>query len=248
MEKYIVITGASAGIGYELAKKYAETGFNLIVCARRIEVLEQLKASYPAVDIQTFKADLAQIDQVLKFYEFTKQFDVCHFVNNAGFGDMAITADAELDKLIKMVDLNVKALTVLSTLFVKDYQMKAVTLTNISSVAGYTISLPAVTYSATKFYVSAFTEGLAAQLVDKPMKIKLICPAATETEFGKVASDSEVFDYKARLAKFHTAKEIAQFIYEHEQASEVIGIVDVTTYQMEQKDAIFKTKIAETAK
>jgi uncharacterized protein len=108
-------------------------------------------------------------------------------------------------------------LTILSTLFVRDYAKKEGTqLINVSSALGYAIAVGTITYSASKYYVSAFTEGLAKELELKSAKLKakVLAPAMTETEFAKNATDLDSFNYKENLPMYHTAKQVAGFMME----------------------------------
>lgn len=101
-------------------------------------------------------------------------------------------------------------------------------LINVSSALGYAIAVGSVAYSASKYYVSAFTEGLAKELEMKgaKLKAKVLAPAITETEFGKKSLDTEEFDYKANMPKYHTAKQMAGFMVDLYDNNEVVGFVD----------------------
>lgn len=102
-------------------------------------------------------------------------------------------AKQDLDKISAMLHLNIESLTILSSLFVRDYSnVEGTQLINVSSGGGYTIVGNAITYCATKFYVSAFTEGLSHELKSQGalMQAKVLAPAATETEFAKLSSIS----------------------------------------------------------
>ncbi len=167
--KYTVITGASSGIGYETAKLLAGKGKSLVLVARRTSELEKLrdevKQISPDSDVILKSVDLADNQNVHDLYEGLKELDIETWINNAGFGDFDLVQDIELGKIEKMLRLNIEALTILSSLFVRDHHdVDGTTLVNISSAGGYRIVPNAVTYCATKFYVSAYTEGLAQEL------------------------------------------------------------------------------------
>ena len=167
--KYTVITGASSGIGYESALAFASRGKNLILVARRQAELEELKLKinemHPELDVVIRRTDLSVTEEVYKFYESLQSFQIETWINNAGFGNFASIAEQNLNKIETMLHVNIEALTILSSLFVRDYSMTEGTqLINVSSGGGYTIVANAVTYCATKFYVSAFTEGLSHEL------------------------------------------------------------------------------------
>ncbi len=243
---YTVITGASSGIGYEAALAFAARGKNLILAARRLEKLQELKKEildqYPDIKVNIQSVDLTDMEQVNSFYESLAEYKLDTFINNAGFGHFGSIGEQDLSKIGDMLHLNIEALTILSTLFVRDYeQVEGAQLINISSRAGYTVVGNAVTYSATKFYVSAFTEGLALELKEKGAKLqaKILAPSATESEFAKRSLDVDQFEYEGNIKKYHTSKEMAAFLlklYDHEKT---VGIVDGKTFDFKLKDPIF---------
>jgi uncharacterized protein len=244
--KYTVITGASSGIGYETANAFAARGKNLIIAARRTEELEQLKSNvltqYPKLDVVVRTVDLSILSNVHDFYESLKKYEIETWINNAGFGNFASVGEQNLDKIETMLHLNIEALTVLSSLYVRDYaNVEGTQLINISSGGGYTIVADAVTYCASKFYVSAFTEGLAQELKSKGqvLKAKVLAPAATETEFAKRSMDLEEFQYEGAMPKYHTAAEMADFLLNLYDSEKVVGIVDGETYEFNLKDPFY---------
>ncbi|MGO4528125.1 SDR family NAD(P)-dependent oxidoreductase [Paenibacillus sp. 2TAF8] len=244
--KYTVITGASSGIGYEAALAFAARGKHLILAARRTEALDMLKNKIaginPELDVVVRTVDLSIAADVHAFYESLKGYSIETWINNAGFGNFASVGEQHLPKIEQMLHLNIEALTILSTLYVRDYANTPGTqIINISSGGGYTIVPDAVTYCATKFYVSAFTEGLAQELQSKgaPMQAKVLAPAATETEFAERAFDLDQFQYEGRVPKFHTAEQMAGFLLDLYDSKHVVGIVNGLTYEFELKDPIF---------
>ena len=236
--KYTVITGASAGIGREAAKEFAKRGKNLVVVARRKEELKSLKTEIKDINenlnVIIKVLDLGKLENVYKLYEELKKLDIETWINNAGFGDRDSIVDVDLNKIHNMISLNIEALTVLSTLYIKDYEnVEGTQLLNISSAGGYTMIGDNVTYCATKFYVSAFTEGIAKELEFRgsKMKAKVLAPAATETEFAINALDTKEFSYKEHMKKFHTANEMAKFLLDLYDNEKVVGIVNGLTYE-----------------
>ncbi|MBW4848816.1 SDR family NAD(P)-dependent oxidoreductase [Bacillus safensis] len=243
---YTVITGASSGIGYEAALAFAARGENLILAARRLNKLQELKKKihdqYPDIKVVIQSVDLTNIEQVYSFYESLSDYELDTFINNAGFGHFGSIGEQDLSKIGDMLHLNIEALTILSTLFVRDYeQVEGAQLINISSRAGYTVVGNAVTYSATKFYVSAFTEGLALELKEKgaKLKAKVLAPSATESEFAKRSLDVDEFEYEGNFKKYHTSKEMAACMLELYDSEKTVGIVDGKTFEFELKDLIF---------
>lgn len=231
--KYTVITGASSGIGYETALEFAARGKNLIIVARRLDKLEELKTAIhnidPELDVIIRTVDLSVTEQVYNLYKKLKGYEIETWINNAGLGESAFVADQNLSKVETLLRVNIESLTILSTLFVRDYAEKEGTqLINVSSALGYAIAVGTVTYSASKYYVSAFTEGLAKELELKgaKLKAKVLAPAMTETEFAKNATDLDSFNYKENLPMYHTAKQVAGFMMELYDSNAVVGVVD----------------------
>lgn len=231
--KYTVITGASSGIGYETAKVFAGRGKNLVITARRRGKLELLRKEilkeHPALDVVIRSLDLSVPENVYRFYEGLKDYEIETWINNAGIGNYGSVADQDLKKIGALLHLDIEALTILSSLFARDYRKKeGVQLINVSSAGGYTIVPTAVTYCAAKFYVSAFTEGLAWELRTSGarMRAKVLAPAATRTEFGMVANNVRSYDYDSCFAICHTSRQVAEFVLELYDSENVVGLVD----------------------
>ncbi|WP_335869493.1 SDR family NAD(P)-dependent oxidoreductase [Bacillus sp. 2205SS5-2] len=244
--KYTVITGASSGIGYEAAFAFAGRGKNIIVVARREEKLAELKKDlqqkYPAVNVVIKTSDLSISENLHSLYNSLKEYDIETWVNNAGFGNFDSVGEQNLSKIETMLHLNIEALTVLSSLYVRDYSsVEGTQLINVSSAGGYTIVADAVTYCATKFYVSAFTEGLAQELLGKGAKLqaKVLAPAATETEFAQRSMDMDSFQYEGAVPQFHTAKEMANYMLELYDSEKIVGIVNGQTYEFSLRDPLY---------
>lgn len=243
---YTVITGASSGIGYEAAKAFAARGKNLILIARRKDTLESLKtqilSEYSSIDVVIKITDLSIPEECYQLYTSLNNYHIETWINNAGLGYYGYIAEQDINVMQNMIHLNVEALTILSSLYVKDYKnIEGTQLINVSSSAGYNIVPNDVAYSASKFYVSAFTEGLARELQEAHagLKAKVLAPAATKTEFGKLATNTATYDYDKEVANYHTAKEMAYFLLELYDSNSVVGIVDRTTYKFDLLDPLF---------
>lgn len=252
--KYTVITGASSGIGYETALAFASRGKNLILVARRKDKLEELKSAIAHLnqdlDVVIQTMDLSVTENAYKLYENLREFQIETWINNAGFGNFASVADQNLNKIEEMLHLNIEALTILTSLFVRDYStVEGTQLINVSSGGGYTIVADAITYCASKFYVSAFTEGLSHELKAQgaKMQAKVLAPAATETEFAKRSLDLDEFQYNGAVPKYHTSKQMAGFMLDLYDSEKVVGIVDGYTYEFKLRDPIYPFAVRTTS-
>lgn len=244
--KYTVITGASSGIGHAAALAFADRGKNLILVARREQNLEKLKTEIEKINknlhVIIMPVDLSNAENAHLFYNSLKDFELETWINNAGFGNLAPVAEQNLTKIESMLHLNIEALTILSTLFVKDYEhVEGTQIINVSSAGGYIMISNFVTYSATKFYVNAFTEGLAQELKlrDANMQAKVLAPAVTKTEFELSSLDTDEFQYEGNFPKFHTPQEMASFMLKLYDSNKTVGIVDESTYEFHLRDPIF---------
>ncbi|MGL4773378.1 MAG: SDR family NAD(P)-dependent oxidoreductase [Clostridium sp.] len=244
--KYTVITGASSGIGYETSKAFAKRGKNLVIVARNKENLEKLKdeilSESPSLDVIIKCTDLSVISNVHQLYKELKPYNIETLINNAGFGNYSSVANQDLEKIEVMLRLNIEALVVLSTLFVHDYKdVDNTQLINISSSGGYIIVPNAVTYCASKFFVSTFTEGLARELKEcnSKLQVKLLAPSATKTNFGNIANNVEKYDYDKSFGSYHTGKQMADFLLNLYDSHEVVGIVNRESFNFELSSPLF---------
>lgn len=246
MEKFTVITGASSGIGYATAIAFAKRGKNLIAIARRREQLEKLQQEVanidPALKVIIKLCDLSQPANAHHLFNELKDYFIETWINNAGFGHYGSVSQQDLNKIESMLHVNIESLTILSTLYTRAYQdVKGAQLINISSRGGYTIVPDAVTYCATKFYVSAFTEGLAHELkaAKAQLKAKVLAPAATQTEFGQIANNVTEYDYSKRFAKYHTPIQMAEFLLSLYDSESSVGEINTKDFSFSLKDSIF---------
>ena len=246
-KRYVLITGASSGIGYSTAVAFAKRWKNLILVARNKERLEKLKNEIlnenSELDVVIKTTDLSIMDNVYKLYEDVKPYFIETLINNAGFGNYDPVAKQDVKKIEMMLNLYVEALTILSTLYVHDYyNVEGTQLINISSCGGYVIVPNAVTYCAAKFFVSTFTEGLARELMESnsSLRAKVLAPAATKTNFGNTANDIKNYNYDRAFGKYHTSKQMADFLMQLYDSNKVIGAVDRETFQFDLKEPVFE--------
>lgn len=244
--KYTVITGASSGIGRGAAIEFARRGKNLIVAARReerlLELKEEIQKSCKDVDVIVKPVDLSETSNVYEFYDFVQKYELENLINCAGFGVSAYVWEEDIKTAQDMLRVNMEALALLSVLFAKDHLMtEGAQIINVSSIGGYFVREQGVIYTSTKFFVNAFTEGLAQELLSKGAKLrgKVLAPAETETEFKIHYLSIDEFDYKANIPKYHTARQMAGFLMELYDSDAVVGRVDRDTYEFELRGPVY---------
>ncbi|MDP5219556.1 SDR family oxidoreductase [Ruegeria sp. 2205SS24-7] len=193
MSKTALITGASSGIGRELARYHASLGGDLIITARRGEALDALKAELEAaheVTVTVIPLDLGAPDEAAKLYEAVKAeaIKVDYLINNAGFGGHGAFLDRDLTDDLNMIRLNVEALVSLCHMFGRDMVASGGgKILNVSSTAAHMPGPLQATYFATKAYVSSFSQALAEELKNKGVTVTALEPGYVVTEFAAVA-------------------------------------------------------------
>lgn len=213
--KTVLITGASSGIGKETAYIYAENNYNLILIARRKDVLEDIKTDIESkfkISVTNIILDLSEVNSSNEVYRIIKEknLNVDVLINNAGFGVSGNFTDIDIEKETEMLLLNMVTLTKLTKLFLKDMlNRNSGNIINIASTASFQPVPYMACYGATKAYVLNFTEAIAYELRKTKVKVIAICPGATESEFSKVAGVENALMFKS----VPSSKELGQFIF-----------------------------------
>jgi uncharacterized protein len=187
-----LITGASAGIGVELARVFARHGHELALVARREDRLRtlagQLARMGPRPPI-VIAADLAAPGAVQKIADELRANDAepNFIVNNAGFGLVGLAGTRDRDETLAMIDVNVRTLTELSLAFVDSLARHKGGLLNVGSVAGFLPGPGMAVYYATKAYVLSFSEALSSEFRARGIRVTVLCPGPVPTEFAERA-------------------------------------------------------------
>jgi len=211
-----LITGASAGIGYELAKLFARDGNNLVLVARSGDKLAQLAAELEkAYKIRTtiVAADLALAGGPDEVYAVTQKagIDVDVLVNNAGFGQFGFYIETDLREELQQIQLNIASLTHLTKLYVRPMVVrKRGRILNVASTAAFQPGPLMAVYYATKAYVLSFSSALSNELQGTDVTVTCLCPGPTTTEFHKRAAMDLSNIMKA---PFMDAKSVAEIGY-----------------------------------
>lgn len=183
-----LVTGASSGIGREIAKYLASKNIDLILVARRKERLEELKKELN-VNVKILIHDLSKLDECKKLYESTKNENIDILVNNAGFGYFGEFKDTDFNRELEMINLNIVALHYLTKMYLKDFiKRDSGYILNVASSAGFLAGPKLSTYYATKNYVLKLSEAIYEELkkMHSNVSISSLCPGPVETEFNKV--------------------------------------------------------------
>jgi short-subunit dehydrogenase len=223
----VLITGASSGIGLELAKCFAADKSTLILVARNTDALATLAAELRlqhGIEVHVLTADLALPETPKRiFSELSAQkISVDVLVNNAGFGLQGEFVKLSLPRQLEILQVNIFALTELTGLLLpKMVQRKRGGIFNVGSVAGFLPGPYMAVYYATKAFVLSFTEALAEELSESGLKINVLCPGPTETNFGEIARGDQ--KRKIQSAKM-SAQTVAEYGYKKFRAGKVIVI------------------------
>ena len=184
-----LITGASSGLGTELAKQLSAKGWRTILVARRADRLQELAKTLPG-ESRVIPADLGTFEGCKALFDAVSDEDIDLLVNNAGFGLFGEFSKTALEREIEMVDLNCKSLHTLMKLFLTKMQAKnSGTILNVASVAAYLVGPLMATYYATKAYVLKLSLSVDAELRKSGGKVRVLvlCPGPFDTEFNDVA-------------------------------------------------------------
>lgn len=225
----VLITGASSGIGKELAKQFAMRKHDLVLVARRQELLDELKEKLIKrykIDVQYFVCDLTKKPK--EVYDFCKKnkLSIDVLVNNAGYGDFGNFIDSDLDKNLKMIDLNNKALVSLTYYFLKDMKENGYGhILNVGSVASFVPGPYMAVYYATKSFVMSFSLSLREELRKDNIRVSVLCPAPTKSDFWKVANGKTSKAYNNSYArKPSDAAKTGYDIFEKNKAYAIDGL------------------------
>ena len=184
-----LITGASSGIGKDLSYILSNMNCDLILVARSIDKLEEIKKDIKT-NVTLYQYDLSNIDNCYKLYDKVKNEDIDIIINNAGFGVFGSFDKTNIDRELEMINLNIKAVHILTKLFLKDFKKKNEGyILNVASSAAFLPGPLMASYYASKAYVLHLTEALYEELRrDKSnVYVGILCPGPVDTNFNNVA-------------------------------------------------------------
>ncbi|MEI8361531.1 MAG: SDR family oxidoreductase [bacterium] len=236
MKNTALITGASNGIGLELARIHASKGCDLVLVARNKAKLDEIKAELEKqfkVSVYIISKDLSATNSAQEVYnETSKQnIQIYYLINNAGFGDFGMFTNTDWDKELRMINLNITTLTLFTKLYLRDMiRQGSGKIMNVASTAAFQPGPTMAVYCATKAYVLSFTEAISNEISNTGVSMTALCPGATETGFQAAGAmeDSELFKNK----KLPTAKEVAEYGYNSMMQGKTVAIHGIMNYIM----------------
>lgn len=231
MAKPILITGASSGIGYELARVCARHHHDLVLVARRGDRLQaladQLRASHP-IQVWTYDADLTLAQTRQQLFDWTESLGVSLYglVNNAGFGYQALLAEADWETQNAMVQLNIVALTHLTRLYLPGLIAQGQgRILNVASTAAFLPGPYMAVYFASKAFVRSFTTAIASEVQGTGVTATTLCPGPTQSEFQERAAISSGKMFQGQLPR---AAEVAAYGYAAMEQGQAIAVHGAT--------------------
>ena len=226
MGKTALITGASGGIGLELARLAAADHYNLALIARSENKLKEIQKEFQEeydIQVDVLPFDLAETDTAAEIFEELQDRDIEILINNAGFGDHDDFADAKWSKINSMIKVNIIALTELTHLFLPGMIKRGSgRILNVSSTAAFQPGPQMAVYFASKAYVQSLSEALAVEMKDKGITVTALCPGPTVSGFqGKADIIEDPDEKKPRMA---TAAEVAEYGYHAMMKGKTVAI------------------------
>lgn len=222
----VLITGATTGIGYELAKLYAKDENNLILVARDEERLKEVKdeLEFYNIKVYTIALDLSEDNSCEKVLDFVnkKNLSVDILINNAGMGSFGYLSEIEMESELKLIDVNIRALTELTKIFLPSMiEHGEGAIMNVASTAAFCAGPKMATYYASKSYVLNFTEALYEELKGSEIKVSCLCPGPVKTNFQEKSGIKKKESAKKALM---TPKDVAKVAYKDFKKGKLIII------------------------
>jgi hypothetical protein len=227
MASTALVTGASSGIGRDLARLFAADGYDVILVARRADALASLASELTGqykIAATAIAADLTAPDTPSRLFDDLQRRNIAVdvVVNNAGFGLRGTVAELPLDRQLAMIQVNVTALTALTRLFLPAMlQRPSGGVLNVASTAAFQPGPLMAVYYATKAYAESFTEALADEVRDSPLRVTCLCPGPTSTEFADTAGVTESNLFKRTVMR---SIDVAREGYEGWKRGEVLVV------------------------
>lgn len=228
MKNTALITGASGGIGYELAKEHAKTGGNLILIARNLEKLQAIKNELEqefGISVRVIEKDLSKVNAAKEVFDETEKLGLeIHFlINNAGVGEFGLFESYPLEKDEQMINLNMLELTQFCKLYLPGMiARKSGKILNVASSAAFQPGPTMAVYFASKAYVLHFSEALNNEVAIHGISVTALCPGATASNFSNAANMNESKLMKDK--KLPSSQDVAKYGYQSMLKGKAVAI------------------------
>lgn len=212
MKNTALITGASSGIGLELAKIHSSKGGDLVIVARNIEKLNQLQKELEDIyqtEVLVIQADLSQENAYKDIFKITSalNIEIDILINNAGFGYISKFYESNLERQQKMIEVNIKSLMSLTHIYLDGMiKRKRGKILNVSSTAGFIPGPLQSVYYASKSFVNSFSQAISQEVKEHKITVTALCPGPVDTNFSKVASPTGKGVWKNSKTAISTAR------------------------------------------
>jgi short-subunit dehydrogenase len=236
MKNTALITGASNGIGLELAKVHASKGGDLVLVARNKSKLDELKTELEKqykILVYIIGKDLSAFNSAQEVYDETtkENIQIDFLINNAGIGVFGMFAETDWNKELQTINLNITTLTQFTKLYLKDMvKRKSGKIMNVASTAAFQSGPTMAVYYATKAYILSFSEAVDDEVSDKGVTVTSLCPGATESGFQAAAAMEESNVVKGK--KLPTSREVAVYGYAAMMKGKTVAIHGLMNYLM----------------
>jgi short-subunit dehydrogenase len=235
MNNTALITGASNGIGYELAKIHAEHRDDLVLVARnkiKLDALKEFVKEKHGTIVHTIEKDLSIPGTAAEVFDELelKGIRVNYLINNAGFGDFGLFARSDWNKLERMISLNITALTHLTRLFLPGMiESGSGKIMNVASTASFQPGPTMSVYFATKAFVLSFSEAVNEEVRGTGVSITALCPGSTESGFHAATAGE---GRRVKIRQLPSAREVAEYGYKSMMRGKAVAIPGFTNYLM----------------
>lgn len=185
-----LITGASSGIGRDIARRLSKMGVRLVITGRNRERLEELQSELGKRRVKIIIADISDRKECFRLYREASRYGIDILINNAGFGLYGSFADADLNRELDMIDVNIVSVHILTKLFLRDFRERGKGyILNVASSAGFMPGPLMATYYASKNYIVRLTEAVSEELRAEGSSVYIgaFCPGPVDTNFSKTA-------------------------------------------------------------
>jgi short-subunit dehydrogenase len=225
MKKTALVTGASSGIGYELAKCCAKDKYDLILIARRADKLEEIKKEFEntyKISVHILPKDLSEPLAPQEIAQEVSNVPIDILINDAGVAGYGKFNEMELTRIQDIIHVNIHSLTELTRYFLPQMVARGKgRILNVASTAAFQPGPLLAVYSASKGYILSFSEAINNELQGTGVTATALCPGSTESGFHKTSSTEKV---RVNKAKMPTAAEVAAYGYKAMQAGKAVAI------------------------